>query len=272
MIKNIFSVPVQMILLFSMISLASCVRERDTDTSMASELAMHEFAYHDASEIADDAATKNTGENLSNYKTRGYCAVLTHDNVSNPRTITIDFGAANCMCNDGRTRRGKILVSYTGNYFDIGSVHTITFDNYNVNDHLVMGSNIVENMGLNGASQPFFSSVVNGKMIQPGSVDTLYYESNKKVTWISGSDTPVWGDDVYQITGNGSGRNALRTYYAMTITSPLIKETIGCRFINKGTIEMQPQGKALRTIDFGNGSCDNDATVTLNNKVFNIKL
>ena len=198
--------------------------------------------------------------------------MLTHDTISNPRTIVIDFGSANCMCNDGRTRKGKILVSYTGHYADSGSVHTITFDNYFVNNYQVMGSNVVENKGLNGSSQPYFTSVIAGKVMKPGVADTLYYEANRTITWTQGSTTPVWGDDIYEITGTGSGQNELKTFYAMTITQPLIKEVLGCRYINQGKIEMQPQGKALRTIDFGNGNCDNDATVTINNKVFNIKL
>ena len=251
---------------------SSCVRERDTDTSMASELVMHEFVYHDASDLADDAATKHTGENLSNYKTSGYCAVLTHDTNSNPRTIVIDFGSVNCMCNDGRNRKGKILVSYTGHYSDSGSIHTITFDNYYVNDYLVMGTNVVENKGLNSASLPYFISTVNGKMIKPGELDTLYFQANNTITWVQGNTTPIWGDDIYQISGTGSGRNAQQAFYAMTITEPLVKEVLGCRYINKGKIDIQPQGKALRVIDFGDGTCDNDATVTLNNKVYNIKL
>ncbi len=249
---------------------SSCVRERDTDTVTASDLAMHEFLFHDASDLADDAATKKTGENLSNYKTRGYCAVLTHDEANG--TIVIDFGTTNCMCNDGRTRQGKILVSYTGNYEDAGSIHTITFDQYFVNDYRVMGTNIIENKGVNGSMQPYFTSKVEGKVLKPTVLDTLYYQANRTITWTQGSGTPVWGDDIYEITGTGSGRNEFKTFYAMTITEPLVKEVLGCRYINKGKIEMQPQGKALRTIDFGNGSCDKDATVTLNNKVFHINL
>ncbi|HOZ50745.1 MAG TPA: hypothetical protein PLU17_02735 [Chitinophagaceae bacterium] len=272
MIKNVFSKQFGLLFILSVLFLTSCVRERDTDTDMSAELAMHEFLFHDASEIADDAATKSTGENLSNYKTRGYCATLTHDKINNPRTIIIDFGNSNCMCNDGRERRGKILVSYTDTYEDSGSVHTINFDNYFVNDHHVMGSNIITHNGFNGSAQPFYTSIINGKVLKPFTADTLYYEANRTITLVQGSDTPVWGDDIYQITGYGSGRNALRTYYAMTISQPLFKEVLGCRFINKGRIEMQPQGKALRTIDFGDGSCDNDATVTINTKVFNIKL
>lgn len=38
--------------------LSSCVRERDTDVSVAEQQVMGEFIYSNALEIADDAATK----------------------------------------------------------------------------------------------------------------------------------------------------------------------------------------------------------------------
>ncbi|HNB81033.1 MAG TPA: hypothetical protein PLP14_02980, partial [Chitinophagaceae bacterium] len=161
------------------LALTSCVRERDNDTTMASELAMNEYVYHDASCLADDAASKLTGQNLSNYKTRGYCATLTHDTFNNH--IIIDFGPQNCMCNDGRYRRGKVLVDYTLNYSDSGSVHTLTFDEYYVDNHLVMGSNIVENKGHNVLAHTWFKSTVDGKVLKPGFDDTLYYKSNHTI-------------------------------------------------------------------------------------------
>ena len=260
------------LLLLLSVTLHACVRERDTDVSLAVDLAFNEFVYHDASDLADDAATKNTGENLSNYKTSGFCAMITHNKSSNTKTITIDFGSTNCMCNDGRNRRGKIQVSYTGNYADSGSVHTITFDQYYLNDILVMGSNVVVNEGLNTSLQPFFSSTVEGKVVKPGEVDTFYYSAKRAITWIQGHGTPVWSDDIYTISGTATGRNTMKLFYAMTISKPLQKEVTGCRYFNQGKIDLQPQGKALRTIDFGDGTCDSHATVTFNNKVYQIDL
>ena len=40
------------------------------------------------------------------------CAQRTY--VSDTRTLTIDFGSTNCLCPDGRYRRGKIVVVFTG--------------------------------------------------------------------------------------------------------------------------------------------------------------
>jgi hypothetical protein len=131
---------------------------------------------------------------------------------------------------------------------------------------------MVQHMGNNGSGVPYFLSKVDGKIVKPGEVDTLYYQSDRTITFIKGSSTPLWGDDVYEIAGSGSGRNAQKTFYAMTISEPLIKEVLGCRYFVKGKVEVQPQGKALRTIDFGDGSCDKNATVTINNKVYNLQL
>ena len=57
----------------------------------------------------------------------------------------------------------------------------------------------------------------------------------------------------------------------MSITSPL-KRDLSCNWISAGTIELQPTGKPLRTIDFGTGTCDNQATVTINGTIYNITL
>jgi hypothetical protein len=74
---------------------------------MSNDNALAEFSYNDALNIADEASTLQTGDNLGSYKTASNCATVTHDTNTMPRTITIDFGAANCLCNDGRNRRGK---------------------------------------------------------------------------------------------------------------------------------------------------------------------
>jgi len=252
--------------------MSSCVRERDTDVTIAQEQAMGEFVYSNALEIADDASTKLSGENLSNFKTSGYCATLTHDKVSMPRTMVIDFGLMNCMCNDNRNRKGKILVNYTGNeYGDSNGVITITFDNYYVDDYQVMGTKIVTNLGRNNLSQPHYAIEVAGKILKPNVLDTLVWNATRERIWTGGADTPVYGDDQYSYIGTGNGMNEFRSYYSSVIQAPLVKGQF-CRFFNSGKVDIQSQGKALISMDYGDGNCDNQATVILNNKSFHIDL
>ena len=41
---------------------------------------------------------------------------------------------------------------------------------------------------------------------------------------------------------------------------------------DRGKIDMQPQGKALRSLTYGDGTCDSKAEVEINNKTFNVDL
>jgi len=40
----------------------------------------------------------------------------------------------------------------------------------------------------------------------------------------------------------------------------------------KGVMEITPSGKTARVIDFGNGACDDDATITVGKTTKNFKL
>lgn len=260
--------------IFMALNFAACRKiknEKDTDTSISQDNALGEFMYADASNIADDASEVNSGDNLGNYKTASNCATVTKDTFSNPKTITIDFGSTNCLCADGRNRRGKILISYTGKYRDVGSVRTITFDNYHVNDNKIMGSKAIQNMGLNASNQSYFNISVNGLIIKANTGDSVSWNSTRVRTWLQGESTQIWADDVYQITGTGNGQRANGAQYTMSIINPIIKAN-ACNWIQQGKIELQPIGGNLRTIDYGNGNCDDQATVTINGITLNITL
>jgi hypothetical protein len=77
-------------------------------------------------------------------------------------------------------------------------------------------------------------------------------------------------DDEYTITGNGSGINRKGNAYTLTIQNPLIVK-MACKYITQGIIEFVNSKKTLE-IDYGNGSCDDDATITINGVTYNIKL
>ena len=81
-----------------------------------------------------------------------------------------------------------------------------------------------------------------------------------------------WSDDIYSITGSATGTSASQNNFSATITSPLIKK-MNCRHIVQGTFTFDPgNGKPVRTVDFGNGTCDDIATVTINGNVYTIQL
>jgi hypothetical protein len=256
----------------------SCKKEKDDDdkeTVSSRDNALAEGTYNDVANMSDQASTGSLSTYImpdhTGYKSMlSTCATVTRDSMSTPRLITIDFGTTNCLCNDGRYRRGIIYISYTGQYRDSLSTHTITFNNYYVNDNKVSGSKTVTNNGHNAAGHLTYSISVNGQ-IDKATGGTITWTSSRTREWIAGESTAGWGDDVYLITGSANGTASSGTNYTLTITSPLRKE-IGCRHFVSGTFDLTPSGKATRHVDFGTGACDNAATVTINGHIYNVTL
>jgi hypothetical protein len=261
--------------------LTGCRRdEEDSDTSAAADNAFAEACYADVTSISDEAGI--TGS-VSSYRLGdpdnggllSACASLTWDtlNGADPDTITVDFGSVNCVCQDGRNRRGKIIINYSGMYRDSASTHTISFDNYFVNDNQVLGTKTVTNLGhING--NLVYDIDVNGTIILANNGGTITWTSQRQREWTAGESTLVWNDDMYSITGSASGVSAAGESFTMNITNPLIRNmALGCRrHFTQGTVELTPGSRPMRTIDFGAGACDDLATVTINNQTYTIHL
>ena len=249
--------------------------EIDKDTASAYDNALAEATFNDVANISDEASTGSV-TSLKGGSSDGIlsaCATVTFTTTPTDTIMTIDFGPVNCMCLDGRNRRGQIIVTWSGAYKDPGHVHTITFNNYFVNDNQVLGTKTVTNNGINGNGNLSYSIDVNGSIILSAANGggTISWTSQRTREFILGSSTIPWGDDVYLITGSASGTSSKGHSFTATITNAVRKE-LACHFLVSGTIEFNLSGKAMRTIDFGNGTCDNQATVTINGNVYNITL
>ena len=73
------------------------------------------------------------------------------------------------------------------------------------------------------------------------------------------------------MTGSENGTGADGKTFTCTITKPLNKK-LTCKWLESGTLEIQPQDNPLITLDFGNGACDNQATATVNGTVYPITM
>lgn len=252
--------------------------DEDNDTSSSNENAIAEASYNDVDNICDEAGRNGSVSNYKMESTDGLlssaCATVTIDTVSNPHIMTINFGSTNCLCLDGRYRRGSIRVSYTGRYRDSASSHTITFNNYYVNENQIKGTKTVVNQGHITNGDLTYHVTVNGEILLANGGGTVTHVSDRTRVWLEGEGTSIWSDDKYSISGTANGKNSNGKSYTMTITSPLIRNmALGCRkhFV-QGTFELTPDGKATRTIDYGSGACDNQATVTIKEKSYTITL
>jgi hypothetical protein len=273
-IKNI----VPALLILSAVFISSCKKDRDdlNDTTVASDNEQSETFSNDVMNIADNAAKTGesgfrTSEAQEVYEGLSQCATVTHDSLSNPKMLTIDFGTSNCLCADGRNRRGKIIVSYTGRYFEVGSVKTMNFDNFYRNDNKLEGTRVITNNGKDAQGRMNWTINAQNMKISKSNGKVHTWNSQRTRTMLAGNDTKTWTDDVYEITGSASGVNANGVNYTANITKPLHR-ALSCRWIDSGTIEISPEGRATRSVDFGNGNCDDQATVSVRKKTRNITL
>lgn len=260
-----------------MISFSSCKKWKlNRDTTTSEDQAIAESITNDIFDNVDDAAKQNddvVGKAgiQSSFST---CAVITVDTTAGtlfPVTITIDFGDS-CVGNDGKTRSGMIVAVVTGHYRDAGTTITITPDNYSVNGYAITGQKVVTNMGQNADNHTVFHIVITDVVITTPDGETIEWESTRDREWVEGESTylNIW-DDVYHITGGGSGINREGRPFEVEITYRLRKE-IGCYWLVSGTLEIRPEDLNTVTVDFGDGTCDDVATVEIGNNTYTIHM
>ena len=259
--------------------LSSCGKFRYDKDQSALVNSKVESAFDEMTNISDQAITGNMvyykngavivrqpGDKPLTQKTA--CnVIITIDTIGAVKTVTVDYGTSNCDCNDGKTRRGKIITTFTGFYHAQGTIITHTPVDYYVNDIKIEGTKTVENMGLNSSGKPYFNVQING-VATLTSGETLTYTSSRVRTWIDGFNTLLNRfDDEYEITGTAVGVFSSGGGYTTNITSP-VHIKVGCGFPVSGTLEITPQTNPVRVVDYGAGTCDATFTVTVNGQTY----
>jgi len=203
-----------------------------------------------------------------------------------PVIITVTFPQSGCMGPDGRVRRGQIKTVYTNRLMIPGAESVTTFLNYSVDSVTVGGTyrikNIVDPVQIMifppQYNHKWLVTVVGGRLGYPNG-NFVEWNSTKTIEQIEGSHSPVLRDDVFKITGNADGvgvRGSITTRWLSEIIDPLIRKNI-CRWIVKGKIRTVRRNLSntspwVAVLDFGDGRCDNVATVTINRVTYAITL
>jgi hypothetical protein len=151
-----------------------------------------------------------------------------------------------------------------------GSKVSTTFLGYHVDSFHVEGTHITENTSTSNM-QGWKNTVLNGQVTNTNTNKWRKWNSLKQVTQTEGNGTSGFPlDDVFKITGGARGSNSAGHTWASTILDPLIKK-FACRWIVKGTVKMVRDGREA-LLDYGNGTCDNKATITINGVPYPITL
>lgn len=227
------------------------------DVFSTSELAMKDF---------DNDMGKGANQVLSDTT----CAILSIDtsySVNGAKgRITIDFGSTNCVGVDGRNRRGKIFVDYTGKYRTIGTKITTTFDNYYVNDVKVEGSKVVET-----ETREIYNVTVTGGKLTFTDNTIITWQSDATRTWTEGNSTDfadIWNiwNDVHVLNGTASGVGRFGQSFDVDIDNITLKLACWLEGVFapvEGKIKVKPENFDDIVLDYGDGACDKKGTVTV---------
>ena len=219
------------------------------------------------------------------------------------QVITVNFGTSGCVGNDGHTRTGILVYNFSAStsttaihYRNPGFSMTVSSQNYVVDGYTV---NIVNKTVTNTTPNTISSGVNPGvnltwsvnatiSIIKPSNAGTISWACSRTKELVNTSDTAcyrgqnkaiVWTLARVKLNGSATGVNAKNENYT-SVASNLVRD-FACTpdplhlhrhpFVS-GTITYSPANRYPRVIDYGNGNCDLNATLTINGNTYNIIL
>ena len=192
------------------------------------------------------------------------------DSVSFPKTITIDYGTTGITGKRGNVLKGKIMIVVSDKLWKVNSSKTITFLNFYLIDNKITGSKVITYKGLI-ALNPVHNIVVKDTITRTDGTTVIWNsDRNRERTDNNGTVDP--SDDKYSITGSSNGVNAKGVAYTMVITAndPLIIYNDYPHFV-QGSVTLATE-KRTALIDYGDGTKDDKATITINGVTKDITL
>ena len=263
------------------------ITDEEQSIQSAEDYAEAETSFEDAFELVDMEAQRLgdlTGfTNTKGAKVRNECMEMTIEKNDNglsifPITVTMDFGDG-CETDRGRKISGKMIVVFSDRLRKKGATKTITFENFVVNGHKVSGTRITTNNGLNDKEQFSYTIELKDGVVEGANGKVVKHEFIRTLTWVEGMGTNFKNDgeagildDVWEITGNANGVNRNGVAYTAEILTPLRKAN-ACKWITAGELKItSSKYEHDAVINYGDGTCDNLATVTVNGRTKEIEL
>jgi len=193
-----------------------------------------------------------------------------------PITILIDYGAG-IQTNHGRVISGKVTIELSGPHDTDGSKRTVTYDNCAIDLIKINGVRTETFNGDNKTTRKITCESNVTFILADGT--NLAWNGTDVRDWIAGLDTPKErDDDQIQITGKVLVISTLTDVNGVVTTDNYSREIIvpllrieDCKHPVSGTIELK-KNDATATLDYGDGTCDNLATLTTGDATVEIEL
>jgi hypothetical protein len=244
--------------------------EVDTETQSVVDNSICEQEFMQIQPTTNNMAikTKGTGAQRLAGVTGGCDSLVylggdnTYSNTANPPRYQFIYNTCSAANVDGVVRTGTIQVTFIGKPKLVGSKTIIKLLGYNVNGLIAYKCDSIVVTTLTDTLNPIKSfnvKVINGSCV--GNGWEIRYACDKTIA-VNTNSTLVLSDDVTTVNGTANGTN--RNGKNFTVTTNNITKAASCKWISSGTVDVTPEGLSTRTVDFGNGTCDADATYTVN--------
>ncbi len=187
----------------------------------------------------------------------------TIEETGNDKEVKVTFEGT-CTGADGKVRSGSILLNWTGEIFGADFSYGVTFMDYVVDGYQVAGT-VTTSEIIYGANTFSFVVVVNdGAVVCPDS-RSLTYEQDLTFTF------NVEEEITFSLNGSISGTNKDGISYVATTQEPVLF-TSECEFAVSGVINATFNGRAPLSLDYGDGTCNDQATLSRGSESVNITL
>jgi hypothetical protein len=191
----------------------------------------------------------------------GVTVTLSPDDTSTyPKTLTIDYGAGDTA--DGIIRTGELIVTLTGRLINTGTTVSVTFNQYTVAGYGLGGTYSFTNNSTQSGGLAFTTQISGGIVSYPNNGPFYTYSEADTLVQTAGLGTATFLDDVYNVTGQYSLGSSAGNNITAEITTPLVKD-FSCGNFVSGVVSFTYDSIIRGALDYGTGTCDNQATLTI---------
>jgi hypothetical protein len=289
-IKLIFSVAA-----LTVLTLTSCHKketvEVDNETQSVVDNAVAEQEFMSMVPAVNSVAIKTKGTGADPNRPAGTSALcdslhlvsgdtLWSSTTHVPPTYSLSLTSASCSpIPDSKLREGVMFITLYGKVKSQGSRMKVILQNYkaantdpNKKISYQCDSIVVKTVSNNPTTdiRIFNVKIYNGKCVGPTNNWTTLYSTDRTITHnMNTDDISIYG------TSNGTNRNNRKFTVEVPQATPLVKKS-SCQFISSGILNLTPEGFKTRTVDYtsgtGVGTCDDDATFSVNGNTIAFKL
>lgn len=194
------------------------------------------------------------------------CVTVTVSSSAYPREIVIEF-IKGCSAHK-HSRSGKVIIDLSDTITKKGAVQTIRYEDFYIDTIKVDYTATRKNLGKNESGN-WVIEETSIQTITKGE-DVAVRTNNEIKEWISGFETAGRADNSFYVTGSGKIEVNGTEQYSRKITTPLLFDS-ACEFIKSGIVELIRDGN-ISIINYGDGTCDDVATVTTDGTTVEINL